>query len=56
MKWEHPASAHPERLGIEDFEAIARSPALFARKFDSEIDAGILDKIDGQLLFTNRKA
>jgi Core-2/I-Branching enzyme len=40
----------PALLETRDFEALARSPKLFARKFDVEHDAEILDLIDNRLL------
>jgi hypothetical protein len=38
--------ARPKVLRVEDFDKIASSDMLFARKFDIEIDAEILDKVD----------
>ena len=43
-------SSHPETLGREDFPRIAASGKLFARKFDVDRDAEILDLIDQELL------
>jgi Core-2/I-Branching enzyme len=40
----------PAILETGDFEGLARSPKLFARKFDIEHDEEILDLIDDQLL------
>lgn len=42
--------AHPATLTRDDLEALAASPALFARKFDPAVDAEILDLIDERLL------
>lgn len=43
--------AHPKILTTGDFLSLQRSHKLFARKFDPEIDAGILDMIDEEILF-----
>ncbi len=40
----------PAILGVGDFETLARSPKLFARKFDPRVDARILDLIDSELI------
>jgi hypothetical protein len=45
-----PGQAHPETLGLSDLPRLRSTPALFARKFDSETDRKILDAIDDQLL------
>ena len=42
--------ARPKLLGIDDAEKLRASGKLFARKFDSNIDAQILDWIDENLL------
>ncbi|OON67587.1 beta-1,6-N-acetylglucosaminyltransferase [Hymenobacter sp. CRA2] len=42
--------ARPKVLTTVDFEQLARSPKLFARKFDAEQDAAVLDRIDAELL------
>ncbi len=39
----------PKVLGVEDFERLIASPALFARKFDMTEDSVILDMIDAHL-------
>ncbi len=39
----------PKILGVEDFERLLASPALFARKFDMTEDSAILDMIDAHL-------
>jgi len=41
---------HPATLRAEDFERLRRSGKLFARKFDAEADAAILDLLDRELL------
>jgi hypothetical protein len=43
----------PAVLLTADYPQIAESPCLFARKFDPEIDSGILDLIDDHLLAGN---
>lgn len=40
----------PKTLTLEDYNALANSPHFFARKFDSNVDSAILDKIDANLL------
>ncbi len=42
--------AHPAVLTAEDLPALGRSEALFARKFDPEVDPRILDLIDKTFL------
>lgn len=49
--WEKPTSAHPKTFGVSDFEAIAASDDLFARKFDENVDSEIMDMIDERILF-----
>ncbi|MET4082558.1 hypothetical protein ABIB40_002518 [Pedobacter sp. UYP30] len=49
--WESPQSPHPKILQSSDFKSIKLSEDLFARKFDEEADAEILDLIDSELLF-----
>lgn len=44
-RW-RPGSAHPEVLTSADLEALRASPAFFARKFDAEVDAAVLDALD----------
>jgi hypothetical protein len=46
IDWKDWNAGSPGILVQEDFEAIARSSKLFARKFDMTIDAHILDLID----------
>lgn len=43
----------PAVLLTTDYQHLAESPCLFARKFDPRIDAGILDLIDAHLLGWN---
>jgi core-2/I-Branching enzyme len=47
---EWPGGSHPATFGQEDFPRLAASGMLFARKFDVEQDAEILDLIDRELL------
>jgi Core-2/I-Branching enzyme len=49
IRW-RPGSRHPKVLTLEDFSEIAQSPGFFARKFDDEVDAAVLDRIDQRLL------
>lgn len=44
----------PAILGVGDFDMLQRSPKLMARKFDSRVDAEILDMIDDGLLAQQR--
>jgi len=46
IRWKHIRSSHPEILKTEDLDELMQSDALFARKFDTDADTGILDKID----------
>ena len=47
LEWRNPAVASgPAILTAQDFEKVAKSPKLFARKFDITKDAEILDMID----------
>jgi hypothetical protein len=40
----------PAILGTDDLDALRASPKLFARKFDTRVDAAVLDAIDMELL------
>lgn len=51
MIWENPQSAHPKVFETSDLEAIKNAPQLFARKFDENLDAQIMDLIDQHILF-----
>jgi len=44
VNWDNPN--YPSILSINNIEEILKTPQLFARKFDSEIDSKILDAID----------
>lgn len=46
MNWSNQRKSHPEILGTDDFKNIIGNQFLFARKFDIEQDALILDMID----------
>lgn len=48
--WEKPTSAHPKIFNDSDFDAIAASTDLFARKFDEKVNSKILDMIDERIL------
>lgn len=41
-----PGAAHPDTLTVDDLDRILASGADFARKFDSEIDSDVLDRLD----------
>jgi hypothetical protein len=47
MNWE---GYHPLIIRTSEFDALARSSKLFARKFDSIVDREVLDRIDSDLL------
>ena len=49
IRW-NKGQANPKVLGKADFESLATSDHLFARKFDINVDADILDMIDRNLL------
>ncbi len=53
MIWENQNSSHPNILCKTDFETILLSDDLFARKFDENTDAEILDLIDRKILFAD---
>jgi hypothetical protein len=46
--WQGPP--YPRTLGLQDFEHLKRSDSYFARKFDLNADAEIVDRIDRELL------
>jgi hypothetical protein len=43
MIWKNAEAAHPETLTLANAEELLSSDALFARKFDEDVDADILD-------------
>lgn len=45
IDWEHHEGASPHTLRIEDYDALICSKCLFARKFNEDVDGGIVDKI-----------
>jgi len=45
--------SHPRTYTIDDFDFLRNSPQLFARKFDSNFDNDIIDKIDREILNAN---
>ncbi len=53
-KWINTSNAHPDILMEKDLTEITKSNALFARKFDTEIDENILNKIDSGCLKDNK--
>ncbi len=46
---------HPDIIQSKDIQTVLESNALYARKFDQQVDQEIFDLIDQQLLFTNVK-
>jgi len=42
--------AHPGLLTTRDLNKLLTTEKLFARKFDTDIDSGVLDYIDGKIL------
>jgi len=54
IDWKDPDAGSPSVLGVDDLPALAASGKLFARKFDLEIDAEVLDQIDRELLGRGR--
>lgn len=45
-RWTHPKTAHPDVFSIDDLAELIAVPQYFARKFDVNKDATILDKLD----------
>lgn len=50
IEWADPDDGRPAVLSRKDFEKLAASPKLFARKFDVGVDGEVLDLIDERLL------
>jgi hypothetical protein len=50
MVWKNGIIAHPEILSVSNIDAINCSNALFARKFDPELDNNVLGVIDDRFL------
>jgi hypothetical protein len=46
IEWPDEPSSHPKTLSIQDLPRILASDAHFARKFDIDLDAAVLDAID----------
>jgi len=46
IEWSGPNTRSPAVLCKEDFEKLTHSPKLYARKFDVNIDADVLDRLD----------
>jgi hypothetical protein len=47
IRWNN--KENPEILTTKDLETMVRSGAHFARKFDDQVDAAVLDLLDGRL-------
>lgn len=56
VDWKDAGSGSPSVLTMSDFQQLARSAQLFARKFDPALDTDILEAIDRHLLAENRGA
>lgn len=50
IDWDKPQPPFPAVLTVADLEQLSRAPDLLARKFDTAVDAKILDLIDQHLL------
>lgn len=50
IKWKNWSTSNPETLTIKNFDEIAASDALYARKFDPFVDNNVLDLIDKNML------
>lgn len=50
IEWNEDNIMHPMVFKLAHFDKIKNSPMLFARKFESDIDSAILDKIDNEIL------
>jgi hypothetical protein len=55
LDWENPNPNVPATLLKNDFDKLATSSKLFARKFDMARDLEILDLLDQKLLDKNKK-
>jgi Core-2/I-Branching enzyme len=56
IDWERPNPMYPRTLDDEDFDRLAASPKLFARKLEPERSKGLLDRLDRELLRSNLTA
>jgi Core-2/I-Branching enzyme len=52
IDWERPNPRMPRTLNMDDLDRLRNSPKLFARKFDIERSAELLDRVDAELLAT----
>ncbi|WP_268934893.1 beta-1,6-N-acetylglucosaminyltransferase [Sphingomonas sp. Leaf4] len=52
--WNRPEPPYPALLGPTDFDVIAKSPALFARKLSLARFPALYDRIDAELLHSDR--
>jgi hypothetical protein len=43
----------PKILTVDDLPALRATPKLYARKFDADVDAAVLDAIDADFLGTS---
>lgn len=50
IEWNADNIMHPLTFKLEHFDKLKNSPALFARKFDADLDSTVLDKVDAELL------
>jgi hypothetical protein len=50
INWKNADASSPSVLRVHDYPEVARSTKLFARKFDTQIDVEILDRIDREIL------
>lgn len=50
IDWERPNPKYPRTLDEDDFERVAAAPMLFARKLHPERSAGLLARVDRELL------
>jgi len=49
VRWGDPDAGSPSVLTAMEFTDLARSPKLFARKFDTSVDSTVLDMIDAHV-------
>ena len=45
-RWANTTISHPDIFQTTDFSVLAAAPQYFARKFDIDVDSGILDALD----------
>ena len=45
-RWANSTISHPDIFRTADFSVLAAAPQYFARKFDIDVDSGILDSLD----------